>query len=73
MVACMGGYYRASFKGLWGVTEVDPLSPHHILYGGGCSGMTLDLIGGRGSVRVGRVGKVGATLRRIFLRGLWPV
>ena len=27
MVARAGGYYRKSFKGVLGVTQVDPLSP----------------------------------------------
>ena len=27
MVARAGGYYREAFKGAWGVTQGDPLSP----------------------------------------------
>ena len=34
--------------------------------------MTLDFVGGRGIRRAGRVGKVGATLHRLFLRILYP-
>ena len=49
-----------------------PNFPHHISVGGGRSGMTLDLVGDRGIGRAGRVGKGGATPRRLFLCGLWP-
>ena len=46
--------------------------PHHLQYGGGSSGASLDLFGGRRRGREGRVGKGGDTPRHHFLRGLWP-
>ena len=51
--------------------EIHP--PYHILGVGGCSDTTLDFIGGRGSVRVGLVGKECATPHQLFLRVLWTV
>ena len=35
MVAREGGYYGTAFQGDRGVTQGDPLSPHHIQCGGG--------------------------------------
>ena len=46
-----------------------PTVTHHFQCGGGRSGAALDLVGGRGVRRAGRVGKVGVTSRRIFLCG----
>ena len=45
-----------------------PAITHHFQCGGGRSGGTPDLIGGRRRGRLGRVGKGGAATRRIFLQ-----
>ena len=41
MVARVGGYYGADFKGARGVTQGDQPPPHHFKYGGGCGGAAL--------------------------------
>ena len=46
-----GGYYGIPFKGCWGVTQGDPLSPPNIQRSGGRYDMAMD--DSCGNVRVG--------------------
>ena len=61
-----GEILRGGFPRVLGGDSGGPTVPYHFERGGGRSGESLYLSGGRRRGRAGRVGKGGATPRRIF-------
>ena len=70
MVNCRGDTTGRNFK-FWGGDPGGPPIPHHLQCGGGLSGVSLDIVGGKRREEEGQVEKGGDTLRRHFLRVLW--
>ena len=67
-----GGILRGVIPRFLGGDPGGPPIPNNLQCGGGRSGTSLDLVGGRRRGREGRVGKGGDAPRHHFLRGLWP-